>query len=243
MKIATALLVAMSLLAGATAGAAALEATITGTTDYDFRGVSQTADDPAIQGDVNVSGESGWYAGLWASNVDFDNCCDEDYELDWYAGFTAGETLEWDAGIVYYSYPSADDSLNYSEVYLGATYYGADDKWDIGIMQWYSWEWFGYDDYGYYSEINASYQLPWWGIGVTGHYGYTWGDGPDDNTDDSGLEEYADWSVGLTKSIWHLDLDLRYVDTDLDGDLEVTSGAGTNDDRFIFSVSTTFPWE
>jgi hypothetical protein len=210
MKIATALLVAMSLLAGATAGAAALEATITGTTDYDFRGVSQTADDPAIQGDVNVSGETGWYA---------------------------------DAGIVYYSYPSADDSLNYSEVYLGATYYGADDKWDIGIMQWYSWEWFGYDDYGYYSEINASYQLPWWGIGVTGHYGYTWGDGPDDNTDDSGLEEYADWSVGLTKSIWHLDLDLRYVDTDLDGDLEVTSGAGTNDDRFIFSVSTTFPWE
>ena len=39
------------------------------------------------------------------------------------------------------------------------------------------------------------------------------------------------------------DLDLLYVDTDLDGDLEVNSGAGTNDDRFIFSVSTTFPWE
>ncbi|UCC14836.1 MAG: hypothetical protein JSW21_02435, partial [Gammaproteobacteria bacterium] len=70
-----------------------------------------------------------------------------------------------------------------------------------------------------------------------------WGDGPDDNTADSGLEEYADWSFGLTKSIWHLDMDVRYVDTDLDGDLEVSNGAGTNDDRVIFSVSTTFPWE
>ena len=209
MKIATAMLAAIGFLASSVASAG-IEATITGTTDYDFRGVSQTADDPALQGDVNVSTESGLYAGLWASNVDFDDCCDEDYELDWYVGFSAGETIEWDAGFVYYTYPGADDSLNYPEVWLGGTYYGADEKWDIG---------------------------------VTGHYGYTWGDGPDDFSDDSGLEEYADWSIGLTKSIWRLDLDLRYVDTDLDGDFEVTSGAGTNDDRFIFSVSTTFPWE
>lgn len=241
MKLTTAFLALAGLLISSAAMAGA-EATITGTTDYDFRGVSQTADDPALQVDLNVSGESGWYLGVWGSNVDFDDCCNEDYEIDWYAGFTAGETVEWDFGVTYYTYPGADD-LDYPEVYLGGTYYGADDKWDFGIKQWVSWEWFGYDDYGYYTEANASYALPWWGIGVTAHYGYTWGDGPDDNTADSGLEEYADWSFGLTKSIWHLDMDVRYVDTDLDGDLEVSNGAGTNDDRVIFSVSTTFPWE
>lgn len=241
MKTATALLAMIGLLASAAAGAA-VEATITGTTDYDFRGVSQTADDPAIQGDVSLSTEQGLYVGIWASNVDFGNCCDEDYEVDWYAGFSAGETIEWDAGIVYYSYPGADESLEYTEIYLGGTYYGDEEKWDVGVKQWFSPDWFGYSDEGWYSELNASYSLPWWGLGLTGHYGYTWGHGPKNNTDDSGLDEYGDWSVGLTKSLWHLDFDLRWVDTDLDGDLEVSNGAGTNDSRAIFSVSTTFPW-
>ena len=145
MKFATASLAIAGLLisSGAMAGP---EATITGISDYDFRGVSQSGDDPALQVDANVSGETGWYVGLWGSNVDFDNCCDEDFELDWYAGFTAGETVEWDFGVVYYSYPGASDDLNYTEVFLGGTYAGADDKWDFGIKQWYSWEWFGYDD-------------------------------------------------------------------------------------------------
>jgi len=242
MKTATALLATVGLLASAAAGAAEVALTITGTTDYDFRGVSQTADDPAIQGDLSVSTDQGFYAGWWASNVDFDNCCGEDYELDWYAGFTAGETIEWDAGAVYYSYPGAD-GLDYYEFYLGGTYYGEDENWDLGVKQWYSPDWFAYEKNGFYSEINASYTLPWWEIGVTGHYGYTWGNGPKNETEDSGLDEYGDWSVGLTKSIWHLDMDLRWVDTDLDGDLKVNSGAGTNDGRVIFSVSTTFPWE
>jgi uncharacterized protein (TIGR02001 family) len=242
MKLATIMLSIGGLLFSASA-LAGVEATITGTTDYDFRGVSQSGDDPALQGDVNVSGETGWYVGLWASNVDFDNCCDEDYELDWYAGFTAGETIEWDAGVVYYSYPGADSDLNYTELYLGGTYYGADDNWDLGVKQWGTWEWFGYDDYGYYTEVNFNYTLPWWEIGVSAHYGYTWGDGPDDNTADSGLEEYSDYSIGLNRSFGPIDADLRWVDTDLDDELEIDSGVGRNDDRFIFSISTTFPWE
>ena len=225
------------------ASAAEISATVTGITDYDFRGVSQTADDPAIQGSVDVSGESGWYAGIWASNVDFDDCCDESAEVDYYVGFTAGETIEWDVGYVYYYYPSTDVDLNYPEVYIGGTYYGADEKWDIGLKQWASWDWFAYDDYGYYTELNVNYALPWWEIGVSGHYGYTFGSGPDDFTDESGLDEYADWSLGINRSFGPVDAELRYVDTDLDGDLSVSSGAGTNDDRFIFSLSTTFPWD
>jgi len=243
MKNTTLLLTVTGLLLSGAASGADVSATVTGITDYDFRGVSQTADDPAIQGSLDVEGESGWYAGVWASNVDFDNCCDEDYEIDYYVGFTAGETIEWDVGYIYYYYPSTTENLNYPEVYIGGTYYGEDEKWDVGLKQWASYDWFGYDAYGYYTELNGNYALPWWEIGVSAHVGYTFGDGPDDFTDDSGLREYVDYSIGLNRSFGPVDADLRYVDTDLGGGLEVSNGAGTNDDRVIFSLSTTFPWE
>lgn len=256
MKNTTLLLAAIAWLAVSATANADVSATVTGITDYDFRGVSQTADDPALQASIDFEGESGFYAGIWGSNVDFDNCCDEDIEIDYYAGLTAGEFLEWDFGAIYYTYPGAEGELDYPEIYLGATYYGDDETWDLGLKQWGSWDWFGYDEYGYYTEANFNYALPWWGLGITAHYGYSWGDAVDGNTFDSGIEEYADYWIGINKSVWHLDLELRYVDTDLSGcierdnvtnactfDLEVGSGAGTNDDRVIFSVSTTFPWE
>ena len=77
-----------------------ISATVTGISDYDFRGVSQTADDPALQGSIDFEGETGLYAGIWASNVDFDDCCGEDYEVDYYVGWTAGDAVEWDFGAI-----------------------------------------------------------------------------------------------------------------------------------------------
>ena len=53
-------------------------------TDYRYRGVSQTDGDFAIQGQINVAHSSGFYANLWATNL-------EDSDV-------AG-TTEWDAGI------------------------------------------------------------------------------------------------------------------------------------------------
>lgn len=242
MKNTTLLFAVISLALGGAASAADFSATVTGISDYDFRGVSQTADDPAFQASIDVEGEY-VYAGVWGSNVDFDDCCDEDIELDYYVGFVMGETIEWDIGAVYYYYPSTDEDLNYPEVYIGGTYYGEDENWDVGLKHWVSWDWFGYDEYGYYTEANFSYGLPWWDIGVTAHLGYTYGDGPDDFTDDSGLREYVDYWIGVNRSFGPVDAELRYVDTDLGGGLEVSGDAGTNDDRFIFSLSTTFPWE
>lgn len=243
MKNTTLLLAVTGLLLSGAASAADVSATITGMSDYDFRGVSQTVEDPALQASIDVEGESGWYVGIWGSNVDFDDCCEEDLELNYYAGFVAGETIEWDVGVNYYYYPSTDTNLNYAEVYIGGTYYGEDENWDVGLKQWVTNDWFAYDAYGYYTELNFNYGLPWWEIGVSAHVGYTFGDGPDDFTDDSGLREYVDYSLGINRSFGPVDADLRYVDTDLGGGLEVSSDAGTNDDRFIFSLSTTFPWE
>ena len=70
-------------------------ANVTLTSDYVFRGVSQTDEDPAIQGGFDLSHDSGFYIGAWASNVDFneedstDPAADDaaDMELDLKVGY------------------------------------------------------------------------------------------------------------------------------------------------------------
>ncbi len=79
---------------------------ITGTSDYVFRGVTQTDGDPTIQGAINV-GYGIFYAGIWASGVDFGD--DADIEADYYAGIkpTWGKAT-FDFGVIYYDYPGYD---------------------------------------------------------------------------------------------------------------------------------------
>jgi uncharacterized protein (TIGR02001 family) len=73
------------------------------TSDYVFRGVSQTQEDPAVQGGVDATYGMG-YAGVWASNVDFGSK-NPSTEVDFYAGVkpTVGDT-SLDLGVIYYSY-------------------------------------------------------------------------------------------------------------------------------------------
>ena len=73
-------LAAAGLLA-ATGAAADITGNVGLTTDYVFRGISQTDEKPAIQGGLDYAHSSGAYAGVWASNVDFNDgdvlqrCC------------------------------------------------------------------------------------------------------------------------------------------------------------------------
>jgi len=105
------ILAALGLLAAATAANAEISSTWTLTNDYDFRGASQSATDPAVQASIDYAHESGFYVGAWASNVDF-GPADIDYEVDLYAGFSGGaeDGLGWDVGIVYYTYPDESDA-------------------------------------------------------------------------------------------------------------------------------------
>ena len=48
-------------------------ANVTAVSDYVFRGITQTDSHPAIQGGFDYAHASGLYAGLWASNVDFND--------------------------------------------------------------------------------------------------------------------------------------------------------------------------
>src|SRR5262245_30541635 len=107
---------AFALSMGAAAAHAGVTSTWTLASDYDFRGITQTAGDPAVQASLDYAHDSGWYLGGWASNVDFcapgaTTCLDADYELDLYTGFTGsmGEGgLGWDVGLIYYTYEKSD---------------------------------------------------------------------------------------------------------------------------------------
>ena len=81
---------------------------IDGTSDYIFRGISQTDNDPAIQGGLDAS-YGILYAGWWASQLDFEAALnDAQVEMDWYGGIRPKwHNINFDFGVIYYSYPGA----------------------------------------------------------------------------------------------------------------------------------------
>ncbi|TPW04198.1 MAG: hypothetical protein FD124_2716 [Alphaproteobacteria bacterium] len=91
------------------------ETTVSGnvalTSDYAFRGISQTDQDPALQGGFDMA--SGiFYAGTWASSIDF-AAQSAELELDVYAGVTPTVgPVTFDLGVVGYLYPSASDDAS-----------------------------------------------------------------------------------------------------------------------------------
>lgn len=202
---------------------AEVSSTWAATSDYDFRGFTQTEEDPALQGSIDFATDNGWYIGAWASNVDF-GPGDPNLEVDLYTGFSGGaeDGLGWDVGLIYYSFPSESD-FNYPEIYGGLSY---------GIVSgklWYSNDFNNTDESAIYLEGGVDVPLPN-NFSVNAHAGYSDGDGVEAAF---GLSNYLDYSAGVGYTAGNFDLELKYVDTDID-DADM--------DRVIFTITTTFPW-
>ena len=62
--------------------------TLAVTSDYRFRGQSQNSRDVTPQGSIDFESENGFFAGVWASAIDFSDTGDVDseIEIDLYAG-------------------------------------------------------------------------------------------------------------------------------------------------------------
>ena len=217
-------------LLSASAAHAEISSTWTLTSDYDFRGITQTDEDPALQASFDYAAETGWYVGAWASNVDFPGY-DGSLELDLYTGFSGGEEdgLGWDVGLVWYTYPGSDSSdtedkiADFPEIYGGITY---------GIWSgklWYSNDFGGTDESSIYLDGGVDIPLPR-DLSLSVHAGYSDGDGIDASY---GVSNYFDYSVGIGYTLDNFNLSLKYVDTDIDD---------ADTDRVIFTVSTTLPW-
>ncbi len=80
---------------------------LAGTSDYVFRGISQTDNDPTLQGGFDL-GYGIFYAGVWASGVEFENIVNNSTgEVDLYAGVKpVWGPATFDFGVIYYLYPN-----------------------------------------------------------------------------------------------------------------------------------------
>jgi uncharacterized protein (TIGR02001 family) len=218
--------------------------TATGTSDYVFRGISQTENEPAIQGAVNV-GYGILYAGIWASNVDFGNALDvAEIEVDYYAGIkpTWGPAT-FDFGVIYYAFPGYSPGFDPEVLELKAGVSGEILKGlTAGATLYYSPD---YNDLDYFVyEGTLAYTLPTFHIftptisGVVGQYDW---DSPTANK----IYDYTYWNVGLALAVEKLTFDFRYWDTDASSSSTSTDCFGvlpsTCGERFVFSVSLTLP--
>jgi uncharacterized protein (TIGR02001 family) len=247
MSIATGV-VALGLIAVAAAGRAeGVSSTVTVASDYDFRGITQSGQDPALQASIDYAHASGWYIGAWGSNVDFcatgaAGCLDADYEIDLYAGFsgsTGEHGLGWDVGIVYYSYEKSD--YNYPEIYASLS------------KGWFKAKLSCSNDLGgdttvgdtpaFYAEGNATVPLPA-NVSLLGHVGYSFGDYWDDLDEAGTGGEYFDYSVGVGYTAGHFNLAFKWVDA---SDLKESDGTPddvfSSESRVVFTIATTFPWQ
>jgi uncharacterized protein (TIGR02001 family) len=191
-------------------------------TDYVFRGFSQTSEDPAIQGGVDITSGS-FYAGAWASNVDFGDATDA--EIDIYGGYrTEAAGFALDFGVIGYLYPGEPDGADYNYAEFKAAASRAVGPATVGAAVYYSPDFFGADEAATYAEINGAFSpADKWTI--SGAVGQQWLDVTDD---------YVTWNAGVAYALTdNLALDVRYHDTDVDG----VPGA---EDRVVGSVKLVF---
>ncbi|NQZ20892.1 MAG: hypothetical protein HRT53_02455 [Colwellia sp.] len=200
---------ATSLLSTQASAVEGLSANVAATSNYLWRGVSQTNDAAAISGGIDYANESGFYAGTWASNIDFGD--DASAELDFYLGFSGqlNADVSYDVGYIYYAYPDsaeADSSNEYDfgEIYGSLSYsyfslsasYGVNN--DDGAQ---------FADSSLYISADAEFEIAD-GLTLAFHLG-------DYSYDDSMIaKDYNDYGVSLSKG----GFTFAVSDTDMDND-------------------------
>jgi uncharacterized protein (TIGR02001 family) len=237
------------------AQAAGLSSTWTITTDYDFRGITQTAHDAALQGSVDYAWANGFSVGAWVSNINFDDCCDEKVELDLYGGYSKSfdNGFGFTVNGVYYTYPGASygdglPNLSFWEVNVGASYKA------FNIKYWYSGDFGHFEDVfkaatagavdsakAWYLEANYSFALPK-DITLALHAGMSGGDYWDNIgvVGEGPSAEYEDYSVAFSKAFGDFTVTAKYIYPQVDDAYKIHEGAFSNNARAMISVATTF---
>jgi uncharacterized protein (TIGR02001 family) len=215
-----------------------LSGNVTVATDYTFRGISQTLQQPAIQGGIDLKHPSGFYLGTWGSSVNFGEADATvakpraQLELDGYGGYTLAipSVVALDLGAIYYSYPGASLSrdFNYLELGLGAS--RSIEKLGLGLMAKYSPDFFAGSGTGFYYGGSAS--VPVAMFTLSGNVGKQM---IEDNVT-FGTPDYIDWGAGAAVG-WHgFTVGGKVVGTDLK-DAECFGGSNYCGTRVIGSIT------
>lgn len=245
-SIAIAVLTVLAPVRDARAGTAG---TVTLTSDYLFRGLSQTNQEPALQGGLEYAADSGFYVGTWGSNVSWLSDLSaagvpvsSSLELDLYGGYRGkiSDSVSFDVGAIYYWYPgdfpSGFNSADTGEVYVGVT---AGPFADTTLSAKYSYavtDLFGYTDSdgSGYLDVNANWEFaPTWTLNV--HGGKQW-------VENNDIAEYADWKLGVTKGFESgFTVAVAYSETDADEPLYTNPyGNFLGDEAVTLTITKSF---
>lgn len=195
---------------------------------YIFRGLTQTNEDPAIQGGFDYSHASGFYAGVWASNISWlrDAAPPQTYrsggsaEIDFYGGFktTVAEDFTLDVGVLQYWYPGDEANGTPKAVKADTTeIYGAVGwKWfTVKYSSVVSNKAFGVKDAdgtGYW-DFSVAYPLADTGLTFGAHYGIQEYRGRDNRSwttaggrpaSNDSLFSYDDWRLSVAYDLGKL---------------------------------------
>jgi uncharacterized protein (TIGR02001 family) len=208
------------------------------TTNYLFRGISQTDEGPAVQGSLEYNYTPwGIYLGAWASNVD-NATSDGEIEIDWYGGLRgefAATGIGWDLGAIYYNYPGGDDSdpdEDYVEAKVGLSYAFEDVPLQPSTAATVYWSPDYYAETGdaVYVDGSVGLSLPY-EFGLAFHVGYQDVDEIDG--------DYIDWRIGISRQVLGFGLDVSYWDAENE---DAYCGAGSEHCRgtVVGTISKSF---
>lgn len=218
---------------------------VAGTSDYVFRGVSQSGRDPTLYLGADASYGIA-YVGVWAAGIDlgdqaiapFSDIADK--EVDLYGGIRPvwkapilGD-VTFDFGVIYYWYPDSRRNstatpgqtadANYVEFKAGYSTSSFIKNLTTGTTVYFSPEGTFKTGDVWTIESAASYALPNWGP-IAPTISGVWGSVK--NTDNNvnfftlvanGDDHYNYWNAGLTLAVDKLSFDFRYWDTDIEND-------------------------
>lgn len=210
------------------------------TTDYVFRGISQTSENPAVQASLDAT-YGIFYLGMWGSNVDFGGGpFGQDIaniEIDYYGGIApTWQGIGFDIGFIYYTYPGAYDpggDFDYVELKTGASYTFFE-ALTLGVTNYWTPEFSGEIGDADALELAGEYAFAgklfnFFSPSISGLVGFQWFDAGGD---------YTYWNAGLTLGFLdNWSADVRYWDTDISG---CTSGVFSCDERVVGTISASF---
>lgn len=205
------------------------------TTDYVFRGYSQTDNTAAVFAGADFSYQF-FYLGVWASSVD-EVTSPGNIEIDLYGGIKKSwNNFDFDVGVIYYAYPDGDTpggpDLDYFEI-KAAIGTKIADLVTVGGKVFYSPDYYAETGEVWTFEGTASTPLPIFDLSLSGTIGTSIGEDEDFALlFGDGEDEYVYWNVGLSKTFKNFTFDVRYWDTDVDSSL--------SDERVVGTVSFSY---
>jgi uncharacterized protein (TIGR02001 family) len=233
------LLLALLMAAGVTVAQAQVTGNLGLTSDYRFRGVSQTQNAPAVQGGIDYAHSSGFYVGNWNSSVSSQMYTNgSGVESDLYAGFKSKFLgFDVDVGSMNYFYPRATNgtSTNFdtNELYVAVGKGPVTAKVSNSLSNY-----FGTAD----SKNSQYYQIdvaqPITGkLSAVVHVGRT-------DVNNNATLNYTDWNVGAVYNLQGWDIAGKYyTNSNIGSSFNATNtvnGQKLYKDTFVISVSKVF---